>query len=455
SLFCAAGLYAYDELVMCQVMQRGMRALYCGASIYVNYKFVWSPEAASEVHSRVAREIVETCKANEGLFVKFGQLLGSMQVALPPEYVGPLGELHDQAKTFDAAIVRAMLQTELGPEVLARLTDLSPEPVASASVAQVHTAYLDGKKVAVKVQKPNIAVQNKWDLFIYRLVLSGLEYSFEIPMVWSYGFVRQQLESELDFRVEAANARQCRDDILSHRELSRVAYVPETYESSERVIITEWIDGAVKITDSEQIQGMGIDASRAIRDATNLFAYQIFGSGNVHCDPHPGNLLVRVRPPDHCKDVPVVLIDHGLYVHLSDELRHDYISFWMAMMLDDEAQLVAKCKKWGIHDSELFSSMTLMRRRDKKPKAGASTAALPTATGHYENEEGQNKLKERVKNLLNDTSKFPSELGFVNRSVNYIRATNWAHGSPIDRVSIFASTAARASAGDRGRIGEW
>lgn len=373
--------------------------------------------------------------------------------------------------------------------------------------------------MAVKVQKPNIAVQNKWDLFIYRLVLSGLEYSFEIPMVWSYGFVRQQLESELDFRVEAANARQCRDDILSHRELSRVAYVPETYESSERVIITEWIDGAVKITDSEQIQGMGIDASRAIRDATNLFAYQIFGSGNVHCDPHPGNLLVRVRPPDHCKDVPVsergyftdlfasignvlsnvsttlwaspsasqhevVLIDHGLYVHLSDELRHDYISFWMAMMLDDEAQLVAKCKKWGIHDSELFSSMTLMRRRDKKPKAGASTAALPTATGHYENEEGQNKvhlseaeidkihkkelkekaekalqrsiqLKERVKNLLNDTSKFPSELGFVNRSVNYIRATNWAHGSPIDRVSIFASTAARASAGDRGRIGEW
>lgn len=504
------GLYLYDEYVNCQVLQRGLRALYCGASIYVSYKFIWTPENSSDIHGRVARLIVETCKDNEGLFVKFGQLLGSMQVALPPEYLGPLEELHDKAKTFESEIVRDILKSELSAETVRQLIDLSIEPVASASVAQVHTAYFHGRKVAVKVQKPNIAVQTKWDLLIYKLVLTALEYSFDIPLVWSYDFVRRQLESELDFNVEAKNARQCREDINRHRDLSSVAYVPEAYESSRRVIITEWIDDAVKITDTEKIRDMGVDSRAVIKDATNLFAYQIFGSGNVHCDPHPGNLLVRVKPVErsttsHSGSIAgalhyiwssigttlwggsvkvqhqVVLIDHGLYVHLDDELRTDYISFWMAVITDNDEVLVEKCKKWGVHDSELFSSMTLMRRRDKKPKKlSRNTAAIPVAV-HYENEEMQDtarstvterekelskekaeralkrsqEVKERVKNLLKDTSKFPDELGFVNRSVNYIRATNWAHGSPIDRVSIFANTAARASVGDRGCVGEW
>jgi aarF domain-containing kinase len=508
---------------MCQVMQRSARAVYCGASIFVEYKFRWTPENASDVHGRVARLIVDTCKANEGLFVKFGQLLGSMQVALPPEYVGPLGELHDQAKTFDSATVRRMLEEEL-PDTYHQLQHLSELPVASASVAQVHTAYLNGMKVAVKVQKPNIRVQNNWDLFIFKAVLTCLEYSFEIPMVWSYDFVREQLQSELDFTVEASNARQCRLDLLAHRDLSLVAVVPETFDSSVRVVVTEWIDDAVKITDTKRLREMGIDSRAVIRDATRMFAYQIFGSGHVHCDPHPGNLLVRRKPKSNDSSssssssysssvwswinwglgrppakenelYDIVLIDHGLYVHLNEELRSDYISFWMAMIVGDDAALVDMCRKWGIHDSELFSSMTLMRRRDKKPKSkallekekeitAAAAAAVATSTT-YENEEGHHhahtlptgekeklneaerlektlqaversrKLKERVKHFLSDTSRFPHELGFVNRSVNYIRATNWAHGSPIDRVAIFAEAAARASVGDRGRVGDW
>ena len=489
---------------MCQVLQRGLRALYCGAYIFVQYKIIWTPETSSEVHARVARRIVDTCKENEGLFVKFGQLLGSMQLALPPEYIPPLSELHDQAKTFDSTTVLRILRDELPQDTLAQLTDLSIDPVASASVAQVHTAYLNGKKVAVKVQKPNIKVQNKWDLLVYYCVLTALEYSFEIPLLWSFDFVSRQLESELDFTVEARNANQCREDFSRHRELAHIACVPETFASSKRVIISEWIESAVKITDVEKLESMGIDAKAAMRDAVRMFAYQIFGSGNVHCDPHPGNLLIRVKPQEnesneekYCSltfwkwikswaygesnntaqhDHEVVLIDHGLYVHLNDTLRSDYIAFWMAMIIDDQGILVEKCKKWGIHDSELFSSMTLMRRRDRKRNRQDNHG--------YENEEGQNnvnkvmstekgkealddtekarlslersmKLKERVKNLLNDTSRFPHELGFVNRSVNYIRATNWIHGSPIDRVAIFADAAARATAGDRGHVGEW
>jgi predicted unusual protein kinase regulating ubiquinone biosynthesis (AarF/ABC1/UbiB family) len=144
-LVSGGALYAYDELALCQVMQRSIRALACGVAIFIDYKLIWTPYNASEVHTRVARRIVDTCKLNEGLYVKFGQVMGSMEVAMPPEFKGPLGELHDQAKTFDTETVLQIMQEELSAEELAGITDISSTPVASASVAQVHTARLRGE----------------------------------------------------------------------------------------------------------------------------------------------------------------------------------------------------------------------------------------------------------------------------------------------------------------------
>jgi aarF domain-containing kinase len=173
---------------------------------------------------------------------------------------------------------------------------------------------------------------------------------------------------------------------------------------------------------------------------------------------------------------------------MNPALKTQYVKFWMAMINGDDEELAKLCSEWGIHDSELFANMTLMRRRKRKPKATPSVVPSTTivkgmsTSGKYENEEGEDRrhgavsdvssdmsseerakrsaerqmrLKERVKHLLKDTSEFPHELGFVNRSVNYIRATNWAHGSPIDRVALFADAAARADVGDEGRVGQW
>ena len=509
----SGALYAYDELVMCEVMQRSLRAAYCGAAIFVEYKFIWTPYNASDVHTRVAKRIVETCKQNEGLYVKFGQVMGSLELAMPKEFRGPLSELHDKAKTFDTKTVYNILKEELKEEDLARIKDISALPVASASVAQVHTAIMDdGRKVAVKVQKPNIRVQNQWDLYMYKIILTLLEYSFDIPLIWTFDYVKQQLESELDFTIEAENATSCRESFAKSRKCCDVAYVPETYISSKRVIVSEWIENAVKITDIDKITDMGLNAQKVVHDATNMFAFQIFGSGSVHCDPHPGNLLVRVSPDANSKQQnwwswlfdwklwvrsddtstvkphQVVLIDHGLYVHFNPQLKKEYIDFWMAMIYGDDEKLSEQCKKWGIHDSQLFASMTLMRRRKRKLKKSPTTFDIDLFSdgvgSRYENEEGEDRrsgahrkrgnndemsikeraekmvekqrmLKERVKNLLQDTSEFPHEIGFVNRGVNYIRATNWTHGSPVDRIAIFATAAARASAGDNGMLGEW
>ena len=438
--------------------------------------------------------------------------MGSLDMAMPSEYKAPLSELHDRAKTFDTTTVHTILKSELSTEELGRIERVSEWPVASASVAQVHTALLDGKKkVAIKVQKPNIRIQNHWDLLMYKMILAALEYSFDIPMLWTYDYVKQQLESELDFTIEANNAIGCRNALETSRVCKDVAYVPETYCRSKRVLVTEWVEDAVKITDVDKIASMGLDSQAVVRDATSVFAYQIFGTGSVHCDPHPGNLLVRVHPHaatssgttlntwwgwlrgegwgvKQYTQHQVVLIDHGLYVHMNPALKTQYVKFWMAMINGDDEELSKLCSEWGIHDSELFANMTLMRRRKRKPKATPAVVQSTTIvkgmsnSGKYENEEGEDRrhgavsdvssdmsseerakrsaerqmrLKERVKHLLKDTSEFPHELGFVNRSVNYIRATNWAHGSPIDRVALFADAAARADVGDEGRVGQW
>jgi predicted unusual protein kinase regulating ubiquinone biosynthesis (AarF/ABC1/UbiB family) len=210
-------LFALDELQLSNVIERNLRALLCASAIFLDYKFIWTPYNASEVHSRVAKRIVKCCKTNEGLYVKFGQQLASMDVALPLEFREPLSELHDQAKTFDSEIVKKILNSEIPPELFHQLRDISEKPIASASVAQVHTGFLKDRKVAIKVQKPNIKIQTFWDLTMYKFILTSLEYFFDIPLLWAFDFIKRQLESELDFRVEAENSRQCKIDLEKHR----------------------------------------------------------------------------------------------------------------------------------------------------------------------------------------------------------------------------------------------
>jgi aarF domain-containing kinase len=172
ALGAAGTAYVYDHFYCYSVAERSVRAVSTGVYLAYQYKFVWTPETASEINTKVARRLVETCKKNEGLYVKFGQALASMAFALPREYHEPLSELHDQAKTFSLEEVKQIVNSEIGPLIAdGQLTDFEELPIASASLAQVHRAKFNGKPVAVKVQKPNVAVQSDWDLRLYHLLL--------------------------------------------------------------------------------------------------------------------------------------------------------------------------------------------------------------------------------------------------------------------------------------------
>jgi aarF domain-containing kinase len=393
------------------------------------YKVVWTPENAPEVNARVARRLVDTCKRNEGLYVKFGQALASMAFALPREYIEPLSELHDKAMTFPLEEVKKIVKAEVG-DVL--LTDFEDTPVASASLAQVHRARLNGKLVAVKIQKPNVAVQAEWDLRMYHVLLTVLEFFFDMPLDWTYEYTKSQLLGEVDFRSEAEHSNRAAAE-FQQSALRDCIYVPEIYACSKRVIISEWIDSAMKITDREQIAAAGLDSHQVVSDAVSAFAFQIFHVGHVHCDPHPGNLLVRLKPGGKPGQHEVVVIDHGLYVELPEELRLDYANFWVAMTPPKNSQVLQEiCTKWGIKDFELYAKITAFNKQGDR---SAEDMVMQEANSRS-NAELQSLMKEQIKKALNDTSLFPRPLLFVGRCQNYIRATNWAHGNPIDRFAV-------------------
>ena len=438
-----ATAYTIDDRFLYSTGRRSLLTLFTGAYVVYQYKVNWSPETASDVHARVARRVVDTCKANEGLYVKFGQVLSSMTFVLPIEYHAPLAELHDKAKTFPVDEVIAIVKAQLGDYAIdegsgtvgkLRLTEFETEPVASASLAQVHRARLGpgGPLVAVKVQKPNVGVQAAWDLRVYRMLLAALEYAFDLPMNWTFDFTKTQLLGELNFRSEAYHSQRAKVE-FDRSHLRDKLYVPEVIAASEKVLVTEWISDSVKITDAIGMRNMGIDPASAVRDAISGFAFQVFQAGHVHCDPHPGNLLVRKNPSDLTKH-QVVLIDHGLYVELSDELRKDYAKLWVSLIPPtDTLAMQSVCRKWGIRDFELYGKITSFN-----PKSLADLEHANRTPEH------QSRAKERLKHVLQDTGLFPRPLLFIGRSQNYIRAANWAHGNPIDRVALMMSYAKSA-----------
>ena len=426
------GGYAVDELYWYRLVQRSLRAGGVGMFTIFNYKFLWSPENASVINARVAKAITNCCLENEGLYVKIGQALNSMAAILPVEYTENLSRLLDRAKTYDYHVIQAIIDSELGPGVV---VDIDPVPVGSASLAQVHTGTYaaTGERVAIKVQKPNVSMQAYWDLWMYRLLVRLLEVSFDIPLYWSVGFTTSHFMAELDFTLEGRNSELARTQLEA---LGDGVYVPRVVQSTPKVLLTEWIDNTVTISNVQALRAKKFDCKQIILDATKVFGYQIFTTGHVHCDPHFGNLLIREHPGRKGKH-QVVLIDHGLYVDLPDKLRREYARLWVAMMPPrDQATIEDICHAWGIGSVDLFQAMIRQAHPEGMPKQ------KPNA------KEAGSMVKEKLKQLLQDTSKFPMELILVGRCMNYIRAANWTHGSPIDRVAVLADSARDAIGND-------
>ncbi|EPQ30183.1 uncharacterized protein PFL1_02299 [Pseudozyma flocculosa PF-1] len=453
--------YIIDEHFNARTAQRNLLTAWTGIQIALDYKFNFdkdSLESITALHERCADRLLFVCEKNQGLYVKLGQAIG-VQAAILPKPYQRLSKLLDNAERLPYEEVRKVLVAELGAEPEDVFAAFDKTPVAAASVAQVHRARLKpppgspegtlGPEVAVKVQRPNIRKYAKWDLWSFRILLLLYERIFELPLSFAGQYISDQIEQETLFKHELENSLRAKRAIETDPEkiVRKTCYVPKMYEDfcTQRVLVMEWIDGACRMTDRPRLEDeMGLNVKAVSRSVCEAFSSQIFQHGFVQADGHPSNVLVRKHPNGKRGQHQIVLIDHGLYVELSEDFRRKYAQLWKAIFTFDLHTLDDITRSWGMGEdaSELFASATLLRPWSKPKKKG--DGEHKGAHAHKSDLELQREMKERLKNFLVHVELLPKELIFVGRSMRILQASNQMLGSPVNRLNIMAKHASSA-----------
>ncbi|HEY8876997.1 MAG TPA: ubiquinone biosynthesis regulatory protein kinase UbiB, partial [Roseateles sp.] len=265
------------------------------------------------------------------IFVKLGQVLSTRRDLLPEDVALELAKLQDRVPPFPAALSREMVERAFGRPLEELFASFDAEPVASASIAQVHFATLkDGREVAVKVLRPGMLDIIDDDLSLMRQLAAWIErFSADGRRLKPREVVAEfdtYLHDELDLVREAANAAQLRRNMDG----LDLVLVPEMHWDlcSSEVIVMERMKG-VPISQRTMLEQAGIDIKKLARDGVTIFFTQVFRDGFFHADMHPGNIQVSLAPETFGR---YVALDFGIIGTLTevdkDYLAQNFIAFF-------------------------------------------------------------------------------------------------------------------------------
>jgi len=228
-------------------------------------------------------------------FVKLGQFLGNRPDVFPPAFIVEMAKLQDAARPFSPSEARAIVEEEWKRPLGEVLNDFSQQPIASASIAQVHTARLQsGDEVAVKIQRPRIAETIATDTAILRHLAALAERYLEQARAFRVTRLAEEFErviqKEIDFTIEASHIGTFRRNFRTDRRV----HFPRVHSNltTRRVLVIELVCGT-KVSDIETLRAKNIDVGQIARHGTHIVLKQFFEHGFFHADPHPGNILIR------------------------------------------------------------------------------------------------------------------------------------------------------------------
>ncbi len=285
-------------------------------------------------------------------YIKLGQILSTRPDLIPPAYVDELSKLQDQAPPFPAEEVVRVIEEELGAPPDELFASFDVEPLASASIGQVHAARLDdGSEVVVKVRRPGIERQVERDLEVLAHVASLADRHTELGThidvegwVHEFAFI---LRNELDYAREAQNAQQIRGNFLGES-VVQVPYVHGEF-TSDRTLVLERIRG-VKISNIDELEAEGHDRAEIARNAVHIQLKMVFEHGFFHADPHPGNFFVL--PGD-----AIGLIDFGMVGTIDESLRDTLLRLAIAVERQDADQAVTELLDLGVASAHVRRSL--------------------------------------------------------------------------------------------------
>jgi ubiquinone biosynthesis protein len=271
-------------------------------------------------------------------YVKIGQLLSTRADLLPLTFMEALSRLQDRVEPFPFEDVEDAIRAELGVRISKAFSEFDPEPLAAASLGQVHRAAMrDGRQVAVKVQRPGIRQRMEEDLgalreaaaFFDKHTEAGRRYEFG-PMIEEF---RKTLLRELDYRQEARNLATLAENLAAFDKIVVPAAV-EDY-TTERVLTTDYVRGH-KITKLSPVVQTEIDGAALADELFRAYLQQILIDGFVHADPHPGNVFLT-------EDGRIALIDLGMVARVIPSMQERLLQLLLAVSEGhaDEAATVA------------------------------------------------------------------------------------------------------------------
>lgn len=292
-----------------------------------------------EIHQRTAEKALEVAKENKGIYIKAAQFIAALQGGagdhgIPKEYVNVLQALCDHAPTTTFEAVEQVLVTEFGKGSSEKFRSFDKEPLAAASLAQVHRAVThEGVEVAVKVQHPGLWEMMASDFGVFTTMAASMKPG-GFDLSWLVQDFQVSLTAELDFKIEANNAIKVAE-MLKHRSKVKVPVVyPEL--STAKVLTMEFVKG-VRVNDLTALKDLGLHPADVADTLSSTFAEMALCHGFVHGDPHAGNVYARAHP--ETKEAQIIIMDHGLYHLMDDAVRLNFCSLLISCILRRSKQM--------------------------------------------------------------------------------------------------------------------
>ncbi len=276
-------------------------------------------------------------------FVKIGQVASTRYDILPADIIKELENLQDQAQQFSFEMVQEIVEQELGHPIQEIFKEFNEQPLAAASIGQVHYAVLKtGEKAAVKIQRPNMTKIIETDIEI----LQDLAILAEQRLAWASRYqVRdivdefsKSLREELDYTIEGKNSEKIAKQFMDNPKV----IIPKVYwdYTTKKVLTMEFVEGT-KLYESEKLKQMGNDNKILAKTIVDSVLQQILIEGYFHGDPHPGNILAL--PGD-----VIIFLDFGMVGRLTPEMKYHMASLVIALMRQSTDAIIKAITNMGI-----------------------------------------------------------------------------------------------------------
>src|SRR5438067_4605166 len=299
---------------------------YSPSKMTARFDFDADVEEFSTNGGRDAKELPDDLERLGPTFVKLGQLLSSRADLLPERVLKPLARLQDRVKPFPYPDVEFIVESELKTKLNKAFSVFEREPMAAASLGQVHRAALhDGRPVVVKVQRPNIVKQIEEDFAALEEIAGFLDRHTDFGRRYQLLKVLEEFENtlshELDYRREAGNMVTLSNNLRQFERI-RVPLPVQDY-TTRKVLTMEYIEGT-KITELSPLAHLDMNGAALAEELFRAYLQQVLVDGFFHADPHPGNIFLT-------EDRRIALLDLGMVGHTTPSMQENLLKLLLAV----------------------------------------------------------------------------------------------------------------------------